>query len=624
MKTSYGFTMNGYKVKPLATVLEEAFTRLHSIDPRISTTKGTWIWQVYKSKSLEYNELDKAIGSLADIINLDNAADWSLESWGNSMGVHRKNATRATLVLKCTGPAVGYSIPSGSTFSTRTGIAYQTTATKALPSIIRVRKGAPSGVDNIPWPYSDVTSISWINSSPNQMGTPYAETADWTFISDQITWLGVAEPAEGTYYYIGLEATEDVSVSISSISILAGATSSVSEGQITENTGGLGGVSAVTNEYASIGGADIESNASYRRRIKATVNTQFGYQKIAQLTGELDAVRAAKCYQTVGVDVAYPAAAWDVAGTWAALETMEAYGGDDVVYGQTFVPTGDRHTIKYITLYAQKVGSPPPLRLKLYMWHTDYAMTVASSPISNKVFSEDNVNPDYPDDWQEIQVPCRFGGQDPTHTYLFTFENDDATADINNHWKFKYQSAGDEYSDGGMYIDEVAEVNADIAFKTNWGGASYNLVVSMQQGYELYDYVGQIEAMIIDFTRKCYSPICIQGNVIEATMAYINVTGTIFIDPSQDWANVIADVNEAVGSYINSLGPGDNVVFSQVEYAIMHTTGVIKLLNCTVERNADGPITKALELDVLIGDLEIAELDTGIYGPGTNFTQGST
>jgi uncharacterized phage protein gp47/JayE len=622
-KTSYGFTPNGYVVKPLATVLEESFARLHAMDPRISTTKGSWIWEVYKSKALEYNELDKSIGTLADIINLDNAADWALQSWGNSRGVFLKNATNATLILKCTGPATGYLVPTGSTFSTRTGIAYDTTADATIPSIIRIRKGAPSGTDDIPWPYSDVTSIAWINTSANQSGTSYAESTDWTYAGDQITWLGASEPAENTYYYIGLEATEDVSVKVSSVAAEAGAGSRVSIGQITENTDGLGGVTSVTNEYNSIGGADIESNAAYRLRIKSLVNTQFGYQKIAQLVGQLEAIRATKCFQTVGVDVAFPSAAWDVAGTWTSFETIAMYGDDDVVYGQTFVPTGDRLTIKYITLYARKVGSPCPLRLKLYLWNTDYATTVANTPISNRIFTIEDVDPDHPTDWQEIQVPCRFGSQDPTHTYLFTIENDDDTSDAGDHWEFKYQETGDEYADGEMFVDESADADADIAFKTNWGGASYNLVVAANLGYDLYDYVSQIESMIIDFNRKAYSPICIQGNIMEATTAYINVTGTVFIDPSQDWDNVVAEINENMAAYINGLGPGDNVVFSQVEYVIMHTTGVIKLLDCTIERNDDGAITKATEADVLVGQLEIALLDTGTYGPGTDFTEGS-
>lgn len=620
---SYGFTSTGYVVKPLSTILEESFARLHAMDPRISTTKGSWIWQVYKSKALEYNELDKAIGSLADIINLDNAADWSLQSWGNSKGVFLKNATAATLVLKCTGPAAGYSIATGSVFSTRTGITYRTTADAVLPSIIRVKKGVASGVDIVTYPYSGVTSISWINSASNQSGTSYIENTDWTFTNDQITWLGASEPAENTFYYIGLDSTEDVSVSISSVAVDAGSSSAVSIGQITENAGGLGGVTSVTNDVDSIGGTDIESNANYRRRQKGLINTQFGYSKIAQLVGQLEAIRAAKCYQTVGVDVAYPDAAWDDAATWATLETMAMYGADDVVYGQRFIPTGDRLTIKFITLYARKVGTPPSLRLKLYLWNTNYTTTIANTPISNKVFTVEDVNPDDPTGWQEIQVPCRFGGQDPTHSYVFTIENDDNSSDVTNHWEFYYQGSGDEYVDGEMYIDGSEESGADIAFKTNWGGASYNIIIAMHPGYDLFDYVSQIESMIIDFNRKAYSPICIQGNVIEAIVATINITGTVFIDPSQDWDSVVADINDNIDAYISGLGPGDNVVFSQVEYVIMHTTGVIKLVGCTVERNNDGAITKATEADVLIGELEIAELDSGTYGPGTNFTQGS-
>jgi hypothetical protein len=392
-------------------------------------------------------------------------------------------------------------------------------------------------------------------------------------------------------------------------------------GQITENTSGLGGISTVTNEISSIGGADIESNASYRRRLKSLINTQFGYQKIAQLTNELEPVRAAKCFQTWGVDVAFPVAAWDVAGTWAAFDSITMHGGDDVIYSQVFVPTGDRLTVKDVIIHGRRVGDPPPLRIKLYAWNTDHATTVASAPLSNKVFSMEDVNPDDKHGWQELFLPCRFGGLDYTKRYMFTIESDGDTS-LTNHWECHYMASGDEYDDGEMYIDGAEEVDADIAFKTAWGGASFNLVISSLPGYSLVNYVSMVEALIINYERKAYSPICIQGNVIEAVKAYINVTATVFIDITQDWDFVIDSIRENLSGYINTLGPGDNVMFSQIEYHIMKTSGVIKINSCTIQRNDEPVITNAAEHDILIGELEIAELDTGVHGPGVYFTRG--
>ena len=623
---SYGITSTGYKTKPLDVVLDDAFSLLHSIDPRTATSKGTWIWNVFKTWTTKYVEIDSTQAQIVKNQNPDNAQGFSLDSWASEKGMNRKGASKATCLIKFTGFAADFPIPVGSKVATQNGIEYETTALGILPAVIAVVKRS-TATDTIPYPYSDAGDVLWINSSPNQSGHVYHITADWSFTGDTITWTGTDDPAVGAVYYIGLDQSLEVSTTLASAAVVAGASSNVSEGQITVNSSGLSGVSAVLNEYDSVGGTDSEKDSSLIKRLVKTKNTQFGYSRIESMIEELDAVRSCKVYQVTGVDLAFPTGDWNVVGTWTGIHTWNFYAAGDgaLPLAQTFVPTGDRLTIKYISLRAQKVGTPPSLRLKLYTWVTDYATTITHPPVSNRVFKVDDVDPDHPTDYQEIQIPCRFGGLDWTQMYLFVVESD-GTADISNHWHIAYELHGDLYTGGKMYYNgsAVGSSLADLAFKTRWGGAAYNAIVSTNDGYDFYDWQAEIEEMLLDFESKnSISPICIQGNVIEAETALINVTCTVFIDHTADWTETQDKIRSDLETYMLSLSPGDNVVFSMIEHIIMNVSGVVKIMSCTIEKNNEGAITKVTEADILIADSEVAVLDSGTYGAGTTLAQGS-
>jgi len=620
----YGVTEIGYNIKPLDKVLEDGFNLLHRIDQRISTSRGTWVWQIYKAWAPKVVEIDTNIGDAMTNINISTARGFALDSWGAEKGIFRKESTKATLRIRVTGSAADTGIPAGSVFASELGIEYITIESARLPTIISIRKGSANGVDAIPYPYSNVTSIQWINTSPSRNDIEYVETTDWTFENDTIDWSpGGDEPAEGTIYFIGLYTAEDISTTINTIAANGGTENRVSIGQITINSDAIAGVSSVTNDESSIGGTDIETDSSYRRRIIKSSNVQFGYARISSNTESLEPVRSAKTYQVTGVDVAYPNTDWQESATWTTFETWNFYDAGDVILGQTFKPTGNRISIKEISLYVKKTGSPPPLRMKFYYWITDYSTTVSIKEMSNRVFTVEDVDQDSPDEWQEVKVPCEFGGLDFTKTYLFTIEIDSGS-DASNHWSLKYQNSGDEYSNGQMYSDGTLQNSglADIAFKTRWGGAGYNLVVAINPGYSLLDWEQEIRNKIINFEEKAWSPICIQANIMEATKVYVNITGTVFISSTADWPTVQDSMRLRIADYLNTRLPGENVIFSRIEAEMMAVNGVEKIRNVTIQRNGDTPITNAQENDILVGDLEISELDTGNYGPGVNFTQG--
>ena len=597
--------------------MSENFSLLHSLDPRINTAKGTYTFQMMKVFASKFEELETIMTDLMDSLSIGTSVGFELDYHGVEAGIYRKAASRATCKIKVTGPANDFLIPLGSMFSTRSGVAYQTTVVAILPKTIVMVKGLSEGTDAVPYPYSGVTSISWINTTPSQTGDEYAENTDWTFDGDVITWLGEAEPPSNSQYFIGLEVSESVSVSISVVAMEPGSINRVTTGMLTENTGSLSGVSSVINEEDSLGGNDVENDIEFRNRLLKMSRTQFGYDRIRFLVSELEFVRACNIYQDTGVDLAFPVADWDASGTWTTFETQNLYSTNQVDMAQTFIPSQGIISIAKVSLYVQRVGRPEALNMSLYAWKTDYTTTVETAPLYSKNFTRDNVDPDHPTDWQEIQVKCRFGGLDYTKTYMIV-ASASGIATVDDHWKIKYQAAGDEYTDGGMYRDGSAVSNADIAFKTRWGGASFSIVVAMQDGEDFDSRLEEIETQITDFDKKAYTPICIQANIREATTAYINTTCTVYIDTASDWNLVKSMVRENIYNYLMALDPGSNVYFSSIEACIYNVPGVLKIVGCTIQKNSETAITKANEYDILISQDEIAVLGS----PGTTLTQG--
>jgi len=620
---SYGFTSNGYVVKPLDTILSEAFDLLHSIDPRVSTTKGTWIWENYKTWAVKYHELDMTVAQIVTSMNMLNAKGFSLDSWGSEKGIFRKNSAKATCLVDFTGKAVDTSIPIGTSVKTNSGIGYVTTELGILPSKIAITSTG-TGTDTIHTPYSSVEGISWCNTSPNQTGTAYVQGVDFTFANDTITWIGT-QPSVNQVFFIGLDQTKTVTTTLAVMASIAGTSSNVSPGQLIVNNTGIPGVSSVTNSYSSIGGTDVENDSSYLKQLQRLTNTQYGYGKIASLVSNLDAVRACKVFQDTGVDIASPTFDWTYSSNWSSTSTWRLYAGGsgsgDKIIGQSFVPSGRFITVHDISLHARKIGMPPALRLKFYTWTTDYPTTTSVTPVSSRVFKPTDVDPDHPQDWQEIIVPCRYGGLDYTRNYMFTIQNDGASGSAANHWEISYTTGS--YSAGEMYVNGSLSGANDLAFKSRWGGAGYEVVVAVNPGYENYAWQDQIEKMLLDFERKSYGPICIQSTVQEATNVLINITATVFISTVADWNSIKDKIRGDLATYLLSLGPGENIFFTKVEQLIMGVNGVLKMLSCTIQRNADTPITTTTQADVLIGPLEVAVLDTGTYGPGIDLTQGS-
>ena len=68
--------------------------------------------------------------------------------------------------------------------------------------------------------------------------------------------------------------------------------------------------------------------------------------------------------------------------------------------------------------------------------------------------------------------------------------------------------------------------------------------------------------------------------------------------------------------------PGDNIIYSQVEKAILLTDGVLKIRNLTMDVNGTGQVTNQDELDIALDDDEYATLDIGGEYTGVSIVEG--
>jgi hypothetical protein len=120
------------------------------------------------------------------------------------------------------------------------------------------------------------------------------------------------------------------------------------------------------------------------------------------------------------------------------------------------------------------------------------------------------------------------------------------------------------------YLDRI------MLYKTKYGDYTYNVDV-VTEGERRFDpeIKNDIEYMLDYEEGGGYSPICIQSNVREAIKVYLSFEAYVSIKKGYEISDVRSRVYENINDYLDSIGPGDNIIFSQVERAIYNTPGIL-------------------------------------------------
>ena len=114
-------------------------------------------------------------------------------------------------------------------------------------------------------------------------------------------------------------------------------------------------------------------------------------------------------------------------------------------------------------------------------------------------------------------------------------------------------------------------------------------------------YDATLYQLIID-AIKSYRSICADPIIVEASSININITGDVDLLPTYDLAAINIAAFNTINGYIQSLGLGDNVLWTEIVHYIMAVTGIYDVDN--VQINALG-----IDTDQPIAAGEIAVLN---------------
>ncbi len=124
-----------------------------------------------------------------------------------------------------------------------------------------------------------------------------------------------------------------------------------------------------------------------------------------------------------------------------------------------------------------------------------------------------------------------------------------------------------------------------------------------------------IEALLDYVDGGGYAPVCVMSTVVETTQIELVVSADMSIEDNFVFADVTTAVRTAISTYLGLLHPGDDIVYSQIEKAMLLTSGVYRVRNLTINLEYAGSVSgpsvdNTTEIDLLVDDDEYVVLSS--------------
>jgi len=152
-----------------------------------------------------------------------------------------------------------------------------------------------------------------------------------------------------------------------------------------------------------------------------------------------------------------------------------------------------------------------------------------------------------------------------------------------------------------------------ITLKTFFGANAYTISVIPKTGYSFEDTLkSQIETLVNYEDGGGYSPVCVQVNVVECEQLEMDINSAILsIEEGYVFDNVVETVKTNISNYLAGLHPGDDVIYSQVEKAILISAGIYRVRELEIEIDGE-TADNFTEYDLGVGDNNYVTLGTSL------------
>ena len=600
------FTYNGFIKNSIDEIISRIASNYIDALPNLSLDPSNPQYQWLKILALEELYIQNLIEQGIANMTVMAASGVFLDYHAIEAGLFRKEGTYGVGNVQCTQIANEYTVLVGSTFSTVGNLEFTTYAERSFNKSIQNTRGN-GYIDTIPTQYSGV-GISGIYQDASFVTE--ITGAAYSYADDTITWndIGTGLVAAGSNYYLWASGIMGVSVPVKS-SVL-GLNGNTAASTITNNTHILP-ILSVNNNIAITNGTEIESDEDLRFRLLEAKRKTFTLGKINDMVLQTEGVKESRTYQDLGVDLTTVSDWNDVTDLTGQTTSILGTG----VYGFSFAPSQYIGTLQGITMRAMATGLATNLDVfisihgsGLFATGTDDYLASYTLDRGALVNAADNV-------FQDMFIPIKYNGLDFTKTYRVYIYSKTAGTET-AHWEFCM--TGD--AEDGNYREDSFSGNESLGitgfiYKTHYGKPGYTVSVVPEDGTLFTSIQGTITGMLDFVDGGGYSPVCIESTVQEATKTYLGLSITIFPEDDFTFADVSARLQTDVDTYLKSLHPGDDVLYSQIEKVILNIVGLKKERLLEINHNGGTWVTRLLETDIHIDDSEYVVLDTGgLYG----------
>jgi hypothetical protein len=587
----------GFVRKDPLVRMEEIKTLLKQYIPQVDLSEGEILFQLVKIAAMREDEMQNTIQQLVDNLSLGTAYGECLRALASNVGAYPSFGSRATgnLLVTTTVDLASMTIPTFTVFATTEGAQVMTSEQATALYSIPVTRGAGL-TDTIPVTYQ-ISDIEWIYSDSSGIATEYT---GYTFADGEITWDGnpaTNPPASAVYFVRPVDG--EITVVVPAMAAYIGPDGHVAP-DIDLTCSDDPGLSAVVGPDGITGGTDIEADDVLKARAQSAKFRNRTVDALKTLIENVDGVDEVAIQEVQGTDVTIPDD-WpdDVpAGTIMSLTSLF-----DIK--QKFSPGEGVASIRSVDLWMSKPTQDYVGGVDVYIYDAN------EDELDHHTVTNDDFDYAKGTDLQLINVPLKAAPLYSTEDFYIGVSQS-AIA-----WGVGIAVSATESLDQ-LYIGGVKYENTDLAFRTKYLANYYNVQVAPMEGYVYSDVADSIETLLDD-EESGFSIYGVDHVISQITSNYIRVDATIYTKRNYLWTTIATAISDAVGSYIDSLGIGDPVIYNGIVGAMMGVAGVANVTTVVIYKDSVECSNSTNENSIVIAKDAKAVQDT----PVVNLTHGN-
>jgi len=629
MSSITGFTTGGFFMRDPIQIELDYQNYASGVLEEINFSPGDLLYQLLKVIKLREYQMEININAITSGLSAQTAYGDFLEKLCLGRGIFKKERQKSGgfVQLQFAPPSVGVSYDLiGTQYLTKTNIIFERSndSNKAINRFITLTRGQGMS-DPLPTPFVWITGVGYINNQSDGLGgSDYTPVYNDTY--QYFDWDGVAGGTTGMTYYVEVTGSMKISDDVASQDVGTGMNVGANTIIDWTNNATIPSDTTVNNPYSLTGGSDWESDDDLRERYLRASNRSFTLNNIRSIAEEIQGVRSAHVYQALGSDRTTVSGDWvettsvmpsgiNITGNYSGAGDFDWVSG--ALWSQRFTPTEGIIGMKKLVLRGKRIGYPPALIVGLRtLSDVNY--------LASGVFDTYDISPPS-SSVQDIEIDIRYLDLDHTRTYRLEFWCAEKTgASGAGYWTTNYwtlitgQQSGNMGTDitGFLYDSAGAADNyGNLLMKTQYGAASFKVDLAVKDGYAFDELQTTLDGKLDWVEGSGFAPVGVDYLINQAVNVEIFYNCTVYIrrDSLANLAGIKDRLNLDIERYVEGLGPGDNVIYSEIYYKIMNDPDVWRISDLQIYESGG---THLEDEDINIKDNEVGVFVSSVVNQG--------